>query len=391
MPGVSVVSEEFMRALATRFYDEYDRDPGRDSYAYTRAKYVPFTRADIMGATVTGAGDEWVGVFYENQLWEKIREQRIVDTLLQMGMRERSVDRGYESNVIPLEGDDPTVYVINEAVSVNPAGYPEIQVPESTVGTSSKTVTVKEMAARAMFTSTFDEDSLVAAASTVQRQSIEALQDALENGIVNGDTETSASTNINLIDGTPPANAKYLFADGFLKVGLVTKPAAGSDSWDASHDAGSTFDEDDFHALLDLLGENATGSHDLSKLVYIVDGRTRNTAMQIPAVKSRDVYERATIENGFVEYMWSVRMLTSGQMRLANTSGKISATATNNTRGRIILARPSEWYLGRKREITTEITRYGDAGVTSVKTSLRAGLQYRDVDYAVAAAYNVAV
>ena len=76
---------------------------------------------------------------------------------------------------------------------------------------------------------------------------------------------------------------------------------------------------------------------------------------------------------------------------LANSSGKISATASNNTRGRILLVRPDQWWIAYKREMTVETQRWAPARSTAIVASFRMGMVYRAVDSAAAVSYNVAV
>jgi hypothetical protein len=378
--AVLPVSDDYMRAMMTKVHAEAQRgDKLTSELIYTRA--IPFTRADIMGSDVTGYGDEWVGIFYESDLWEKIRIAPVWEQFRAKGLVERSVSRGYESTLIPLEGDDPTWYTISQAVNVSAAGYPEVQVPESKVSTGQKSISTKIAAAYVPFTDSLTEDSIVEVAPQVRSQMIASGQEHVEYLMINGDTGAT-SANINT-DGTPAANAGYLAADGMLKLPLVTNT-------DNARDAGSTFDEDDFRLLFPLLGTNGKHAANRDKLFFVIDFSVQDAAINIPSVKSKDVFSGATIESGELVKIWRVDVLTSGQLAKAQTDGTISDTAASNTRGRILLTRPDQWAVGYKREMTTEIQRWAPAFTTMIVCSFRIGMAYRDT-YASAVSYGVAV
>jgi hypothetical protein len=64
----------------------------------------------------------------------------------------------------------------------------------------------KKLALRVSWSSELNEDSLIPVIANYRRQSLRAMQNAIDNVLVNGDTATGASTNVNLIDGTPTSS-----------------------------------------------------------------------------------------------------------------------------------------------------------------------------------------
>jgi hypothetical protein len=385
-------SEEFLRATMTKIIEDANRTGGdRRQQAYSRAarksvydRTIPFTRAgDVNAASITGYGEEWVGVFYEDSLWETVRFAPIWQTMRELGLNEKDIPRGYASNVIPIEGDDPTWYVVPETTTISADGTPKVNVPSSAESTSTQTVTVKKIGALMTWSEEATEDMIIDIAQESRRKLEVTAQERIEYLLVNGDTTTTASTNINLIDGTPDANTIYLALNGMLKLPLVTNTAN-------ARDAGTTLDENDYLDLWKLLGTNGVYANDPNRIMWIVDNLTHIASLKIPSVKTRDVYIAPTLEAGSLARLWNVRLFISGQMALANSSGKISATAANNTRGRILLVRPDQWWLAWKRQMSTEVVRYPVADATQIVTFMRLGLQYRDTD-ASATSYNVNV
>ena len=93
----------------------------------------------------------------------------------------------------------------------------------------------------------------------------------------------------------------------------------------------------------------------------------------------------ATLENGVLTGIWGTEVLTSGQMALANSAGKIPSAG--GTLGRILAVIPQYWAIGWKRRVTMESLRTR-AGVTEVVSTMRAGFQYRTTE-ASAVSYNL--
>lgn len=392
VPGVKIVSDEYMRAMADAVLIESERNGGTEaSNAAVRSMRGHakrnVTRADVMGTDVTGYGTEWVATQYDTELWEKIRHEGIYDKLRARGLRERIMPRGFAGNVIPLEGADPTFYFIPQTSEITADGYPKIEVPASKVGTSNTTLTAEKLGAITWISRELaTEDAIIDVAAQVQRQFVVAAQEQIEYLLINGDTETAANTNINKIDGTPAANVSYLAMNGFLKAPLITNTGN-------ARDAGATFTEDDFRLLLKMMGTNGRAAADRSKLAFLMDFSTQDAAINIAAWKTADVVgpANATILNGELLKAWNVEVMVSDQMALANTAGKISVTVGNNTLGRVLLVRPDQWQVGIKREIDVQQTEHAPSDSVGIVAYLRLGMAYRAVDSAAAISYNVNV
>lgn len=385
VPGATPLSEAYLRHMAGKLADKVKKgEPGFDN-PYLRSKLPSLRSDEISGATVSGYGDEWVGVMYEDTLWPVVRQEAdIWDMCKARGMREIEIPRGYESDTIPLEGADPTVYIASEQADLATSGVPDTAITSSKIATSQKSVTVGPMGCRALFTGVLDEDSLIAQLPNTRRQMELAIAEALDFTLINGDTETGASTNINDIADTPVGTEYWLRFNGFLKLALVTNT-------DNSVDAGATFDESDFLALLPLLGTNGINADDPDKLLYLIDMSTYFAAMNIASIKTRDVNSAAAVENGVFTKIWGIEVKRTARMNKANTSGKYdNDDASNNSRGRIACVRPDQWAAAWKRRTSIEVMRWPYADTTDVVAWLRTGLAYRDTE-ASAVAYNVAV
>jgi hypothetical protein len=353
-----------------------------------RPAFKSFLKADEIYATnLTNAGQQWVGVAYEDFVWERIRMAVVYQQVKAKGMLEIDMPQGINSVYIPSEGSDPTVYSLVELNDIESDERPPVTAKTSTGTMPRRQLTAGFVGVRQLFSDIQDEDSLIAMLPWLRQQNDRVMQEAIESIILNGDTVTTANTNINLIDGTPSVDSKgrgpsYLAMDGILKLALVTTTSL-------SRDAGSTLDEEDYLNTLALLP--AAERQDRSRLLYVVDSDVSLASAKIPAFKTRDVYIKPTLEVGVLMQPYNIDLVESGQLVKANTAGKISGTGGNNTKGRIVIIRPDQWGMGFKRQIRTESDRDIDAQATVVVSTLRFGIQYRSATGGVGVSYNVAV
>jgi hypothetical protein len=332
-------------------------------------------------------GDDWAGVEYSRRLWPAVRAM----TFVLQKLPEIIVPQGVESIVIPLESGDPTFYKVAQTTDENATTLtPNATVPSSKMGTLNKTLTVAKGGARTQYTGEMEEDSLIPWAAQLRMQLEKAAAEQLEHAVIDGDTETGGTANINTIGGTPGGTEFYLLFNGLRKSPLVTTTAN-------SRSASGAFVDTDFMDTAFLMGAAGLLGLDPTKTDFIVDPNTSKRASYLASVKTRDVFANATIENGLLGGIWSYKVYTSWFMhylsstnpRKANTAGKVDLnTQANNTTGAILAVRWDQWLFGRKRNITIETVRIPRADVTEITALLRVGLLQRDTEGS-AVTYNV--
>jgi len=222
-------------------------------------------------------------------------------------------------------------------------------------------------------------------------------QEYFDHVILDGDTRTGATTNINDIGGTPAGTEAFLLVNGMRYVALTTS---------GRNRSGGAVDEDDFVETMKLLGTAGEGA-DPDKCAFIVNTPTYfKLLMAITALKTADVYPGApAIESGKITRIWGYPVIVSNGMgyvhkysphtmtgyeKKFNSAGKIDQnTAANNTTGAILLARWDRWRLGWKRRMTIETMRYPGSDTTEITALMRFGLLYRDTTAAAAISYNI--
>lgn len=382
--------ETALKSLLAKAQPDFDHDE-----AINRSLKALYQRAgkaiksdEIHQQDLTDHGDEWVGVMYSNQLWEAIRASTfVVDRLPKI-----EVPAGHESIVIPLESSDVTYYKVAEAEDLpttEATGWPNATISSSQITTDNQTLSLAKMGARALWSGELEEDSLIPFANQLRMQMQKAGAEQLEHVIIDGDTDTTASTNINDIAGTPAGTEAFLLVNGFRKLALVTNTNNAR--------SGTTLTEDDYLETLKLMGTAGLNAADISKVTLIPDANVYWKSLQLASLKTKDVWTNATLESGQLARIWGYEVKPSWLMhyksavRKANSSGKIDLdTTTNNSTGSILAVRWDQWLFGWRRRMTMETTRIARADTTEIVALMRFGLTYRDTE-ASAISYNITV
>ncbi len=387
-------SEDGYRSLALKLLADEGEVGAVARPALKAAGIMDAAKADEVNySTLAGYGDEWVTIAYSQRLWESIRHETAIVSMLPT----IEVPQGAESITIPLESTDPTFYKIGQVTSDASSGglsTPSPTVPSSLLATAQKSVTVGKLGARVRWSGELTEDSIIPWVEQLRAQLVRAGAEQLEHVIIDGDTATGASTNINDIAGTPAGTEAFLLADGFRKLPLVTNTANSVSIGALSVES--------FKSVLRLLGAAGKHAADPTRVAFIVDPNVYWKLLELSEIKTRDVSAAPTLENGRVTALWGYPVLRSYSMHWvtrgatgyeykANSAGKNDQdTAANNTTGSILAVRWDQWLLPWKRRMTIETTRHPEWDGSEIVVLMRLGLVYRDTE-ASAIGYNVTV
>lgn len=343
-------------------------------------------------STQAGYGDEWVSQAWSTRLWESIRQDTfIADRLLATAVE---IPQGAESIVLPLEGADLTWYKVAQTTSLNATtGLPDATVRASKTATGQKTLSAVKMGARGVWSGEMEEDSIIPWVANLRRQLSLGGAEQLEHAIIDGDTATGATTNINDIAGTPAGDEVFLLVNGFRKSPLVTTTANSR--------AGGALTISDFLETIKLMGLQGRNAKKKDAVSFITDLSVAWKALELSEVLTRDVFSAPTIENGVLTGIWGYKVYESAFMHFANqdatyggkanTAGKVDLdTASNNTTGSILAVRWDQWQMGIKRRLTIETQRIPQADATQIVALMRWGLTQRDTE-ASAISYGITV
>ena len=383
-------SEKLRQALAVRLLDSSEGKG--DEYRAAKGSVPAAMRAmkanELNYSTLSSYGDEWIGVTYSTQLWDKIR----LATQVVSRIPTVQVPQGSESIVIPLMSTSPTFYKVAQAsAQASNPGRVTPTVTTSRLGTASKTLTVSKLGAAVNYTGELEEDSLIPWVAELRADLIREGAEVLEHVVIDGDTETGATTNINDIGGTPAGSEAFLLMDGFRKLALVTNTAN-------SRSAG-TLSIEDYLETIKLMGLGGQNAVDKGRVSFITDMFTQWKSLELAELKTQDVYSMPTIEEGVLSKIYGFNIITTPNMHRsnqnatyglrANTAGKVDLdTASNNTTGSILAVRWDQWRLGYKRNWTFEVQRDAISDSTVIVGMMRVGMVYRDTE-ASAISYNV--
>ena len=190
--------------------------------------------------------------------------------------------------------------------------------------------------------------------TTLQRLVAQAYVLTVESAIINGDTVLTASTNINLIDGTPAGTEHYTICDGLRKTAIATTAPNGDP------DLG-TVDIADVFTLISILGNlfsedrclfltNTATSLKLAALDQFTNAATRGTVNTITGTSK-------------IPALCGVDLIRHEYFPLTNANGKVSATASNNTKGGLLLFRKDAVQWGDSGQMSFKLYDFGAQGV----------------------------
>ncbi len=378
------------RALAVKL-GESKEDNLRGARMTAKMAGVPTDAAkanELNQSTLASYGDEWVFTSHSNQVWERItQEDQILSRLPAI-----EVPQGSESVTIPLAGTPPTFYVTAQAASqaANPGAITNTVIT-SKMGTGNQVLTVKKLSGADVYTGELEEDSIIPWLPELRRNMQQEAMEVMSHIVIDGDTATGATTNINDIGGTPAGTEAFLLLNGFRKLALVTNTANSRD--------GGAFTLPDFLETLKLMGLAGRNAMDKTKVGFIIDLWTHWKALELAQVATRDVFSAPTIEKGELINIYGHDVIHTANMHRANqdttyglkanSAGKLDLdTAANNTTGAILAVRWDQWRLGYKRRWTFETERHALADATVIVMSSRVGMVNRDTE-ASAITYNV--
>lgn len=341
-----VPESSFLRELADKAGKAYEagnlRFGGQQETAEA-LKSINFMKANELDtSTQANYGDEWVPDLWASQLWEKARMENVILPLFQ------NVEMPSNPYEYPIESADPTVYFVSEnadQANLNINSGTTV-IPASKVGSGKVQMNAKKLALRVGFSAELVEDSIIGVTAQYRKQAQRAIQDAIDNVLLNGDTVTTASTNINLIDGTPGGTEKYLALNGLRKLWTVTTTANGVDAGGAAvtltqlRSARFTLDRA-YSANPDNLAI-ITHPEAYAKLLGLSEFITMDKAGNL-----------ATAMTGQIGFVDGMPVLVSAEYPLTNSAGKIPGAG--GTLGSFTIAYKPGWYVGFRRRINVSV------------------------------------
>jgi HK97 family phage major capsid protein len=354
------VSERYANALADKVQ---------------RAGLSAIKSDELATSTQAGYGDEWVPELWSAQIWHKARTDNV---LLPQFPSLEMPSNPYE---LATEGTDPTVSYVSESkdeahLSLG-SGNP---IADSKIGSGKVQLSAKKLALRVGFSSELVEDSIIPVLTIYREQAVRALADAMDNVILNGDTTSAATGNVNSDNATPTAGSVYLAMDGLRKQPITTTTANAVDMGNVAPTLAKLRE-----ARFKLATRYSARPQDLS---WVVDGGTYAKLLSLSEFLTVDkAGPHATILTGQIGFIDGVKVLLSAQMPLTEADGKVGAV---NSRGTALCVYTPGWYIGYRRRIAVSVDYLPYYDSYQLTATVR--LAFASIDAAVTSVlYNIAV
>jgi hypothetical protein len=322
-------------------------------------------RAATMDTGQSGFGSQLVGAQYVGDIWDAAFQDARVMQLL--NTFEMTAPTAY----LPVAVDMPEPMYVSESTSdvLATAQYPTVR-----TGSNRVQVDAKKFVIHQVWSGEMEEDSIVPLIPFYRLQAARALAFFGDATIINGDTVTSANTNINLIDGTPGSTKYYLAWNGMRKVGLIDNTA---NSKDAAGPITLALLRGAKQRMIDL-SRNVDWGHpnDLNDLVYLADPQTADRIATLDEVLQAKIERanQADLLNGQVTSFVGNPVISTLAVPLSNSSGMVSATGGNNTKGSIVTFNRGGYVIGWRRRVRIETERIIGSDQTRLVYSYRLGL-----------------
>ena len=315
-------------------------------------------KGDAMDTAESGAGSDYIDTGMASTVLQKVRDAQSVLSKLPTPLVMPTA-----SWVVPTEWADPTFY----ATSENTAG-PGTEYTSSNAGTGSITLVSKKFSAVTYLSGELDEDSIVSIRPYVEGKIANAYTELLDKVMINGDTTTAATWNVNLDDAAPTAGTYYLHMNGFRKAAIDNSKTVNA----------GTLDSTDFRAARKLLGKKGLNP---DKLLWILGSDVYYKLLGLTQVETIEKFgTAATFVNGRLATVDGIEVVTNGDVPLTEADGKVSTTAGNNTLGTAILVYRDDIITGFKRELKTNVEYLPQVDQFRISAHTRFAMKIKDTD-----------
>ena len=292
------------------------------------------TKADeAMNTTNTGAGEEFVETGFSTNVLELVRETTNFSSKFPTPIAMPTVD--YK---LPVEGADPVFNYTTENGDV-----PATEYANSTAGTGEIMLSAKKFTAVAYLSGELDEDGINNMRGYVEQKIAKQYGEILDKVLINGDTVTAATGNVNSDDAAPAAGSYYLAMDGLRKNAITNGKTINAGALELA----------DIRAARAMQGVKGLNPNES------ILGVGTDVYFKLLAFTQAETVEKfggaATVVNWTLASIDGLEIAPTGFIGRTEADGKISATPANNTLGQAILVYKSDVIRGFKRDLKTYV------------------------------------
>lgn len=233
------------------------------------------------------------------------------------------------------------------------------------MGTADITLTAQEFVVTVYFSDTLLEDSVIDIAEYVTEEIVAAYDNTVHQVLLNGDVDTGANTNINIIDGNTSALPDGNKTD-FLKANGARKFAIDNSG---TVDAGGAFVLEDIRLARAKMGMKGL---DPSKLRLVPDVATYFKILGFTQAETIEKFgDAATVKDGVLVAIDGIKIINREELLQATATGEISATGSNNVKGQVAIIHMPSVHIGWRRKLSIETSRYAEQRETGITGSTR--------------------
>ena len=377
--------EAYYKALAIKTEDEKIIIPPALAERFAAIKANGLKADELNYSTQSSFGDEFVPTLWRSQLW---RTPRLDNAVFANSI---SIEMPSNPYTVPIEGGDPTVYAVGETTDESTLllSTSSSIIPDSKIGTSNTTLTAAKLALRVMLAEELNEDSIIPIIALWREQAVREMEDARDAVILSADDSTGSS-NINY-DGTSAttsvaAVSRFLYGggDGYLHLCLITdKSGLAVDMGNAAPTLAK---------IREARGKlNRSLFQKRNDLRYYCDPETLLKLESLDeAIVTSINGVGSTFEGRELKAIDGITVHPTAEMSLGTSTGVVSATGGNNTRGRLLLVHVPSWYVGFRREVRVNFDYMPVYDAHILIVTMRMALGRRAADVA-SLLYNIAV
>ena len=329
-----------------------------DTNGYKRA--VANIRA--MDTAESGFGSQLVANQYVGSIWAGAKvESRIFDLVNQFDMTAPTA-------FLPVRAAPPVMTFVAENTSATVGeGYTTVK-----TGSNRVQVDAKKFLIREMWSGEMAEDAIIPFLPFLQEAAQDSLAQYLDRAVLNGDTETGATGNINEDDAAPGSTDYFLAFNGLRRVGLVDNTGNGTDHSNAAVTWDSLINLRKL--MLDADNFNDWGHpNDPTDVVYIVNPALGDELAKLDEVITIDKYgTAATVLTGEVANIARHPVVSSIGMLLTEADGKVP-TALDGDRSQAVCFNRRGFVIGNRRALQVKVGEFIESDQFQIVYSLRIG------------------
>jgi HK97 family phage major capsid protein len=322
---------------------------------------APYRKA-TQNEGAAGYGQELVGVQYVSELWDAARQDSRIFGLLD------TFQMNQASAYLPIVADLPEPILFSENTTEN-----SFVSGTGRAGSNRVLVTAKKMLINQIWTYELEEDAIIPFLPFLRAELAASLAFYSDSVILNGDTTNAATGNINSDDADPADTKFYLAFNGIRKVGLV-------DNTNNKSDCAGALSLAKIAALKGLMLDSSNKidwGHPVrsSDLIFVCDPQTADRLAQLDQVVTVDKFgPQAGVLNGQVGNLLGSPVISTMAMGLTEADGKISDTASNNTKGQLVAFNRNAFKVGLKGGLSVELERMPGMQQSRLIAGFRLGL-----------------